>query len=240
MRIQTLFSTPARVKRTGARVFFGLILLLIAALLADCSASGTWKDVPEANNAVDYPAATWTSAAPRNSRSANRPDGWFFLSDPIRYIVIHTTEGSSESAVQRFQSHSSRVSAHYIISSDGRITQMVREKDIAWHSGNPKYNRHSIGIEHEVYASQPATLTDAMYRSSAALTRYLCLKYEIPMDREHIIGHNEVPDPKNPDRMGGVNGHTDPGQHWDWSYFMQLVTHGEQTQPPPGPGDFPG
>jgi N-acetyl-anhydromuramyl-L-alanine amidase AmpD len=68
-----------------------------------------------------------------------------------------------------------------------------------------------------------------MYRSSAALTRYLCLKYEIPMDRVHIIGHNEVPDPKNSDRLGGVDGHTDPGPHWNWSYFMQLVTQGTDT-----------
>ena len=115
---------------------------------------------------------------------------------------------------------------------------LVREKDIAWHAGNPKYNEHAIGIEHEAYSSQPGTLTDAMYRSSAALTRYLCLKYDIPMDREHIIGHNEVPNPNHPGQFGGVDGHTDPGPYWDWDYYMYLVTHGK-GEPPAGQGSSP-
>ncbi len=205
-------------------------MLLLATLLAGCGASGVRETAPSAFDAVGYPAATWNPAAPRNFRTATRPGGFFF-GDPITYIVIHTTEGSTASAIRRFQKPSERVSAHYIVSGDGRITQMVRERDIAWHSGNPEYNRHSIGIEHEAVSSQPATLTDAMYRSSAALTRHLCLKYEIPMDRDHIIGHNEVPDPKNPDRLGGIDRHTDPGPHWDWTYFMHLVTQGADTKP---------
>lgn len=237
MLSQTLSSAPARLMFVRACVISGLILLLISALLTGCAVPGTMENVPGSGATVDYPTANWISAAPGNFRIGNRPDGFFFFSDPITYIVIHTTEGSTGSAVRRFQNPSSRVSAHYIISGDGRITQMVRERDIAWHSGNRQYNRHSIGIELEAFSSQPATLTDAMYRTSAALTRYLCLKYEIPMDREHIIGHNEVPDPKNQDRLGGVDGHTDPGPHWDWSYFMQLVTQGDDTQPSANPED---
>lgn len=238
MLIQTRPSLLARLIAVHACVISWLILLLVLALLAGCAAPGARENVPPAGDPIDYAAANWDSAATRNFRPANRPDGFLF-GDPITYVVIHTTEGSTTSAIQRFQNPASRVSAHYVISRDGHITQLVRENDVAWHSGNPEYNRRSIGIEHEAFADQPPTLTDAMYRSSAALTRYLCLKYEIPMDREHIIGHNEVPDPKNPDRLGGVDGHTDPGPHWDWSYFMQLVTQGEETQPPASPGDLP-
>jgi hypothetical protein len=91
---------------------------------------------------------------------------------------------------------------------------MVREKDIAWHAGNWTYNTQSIGIEHEGWVSDASWYTDAMYRASAALTRNVCLKYGIPMDRSHIIGHSEVP---------GAT-HTDPGQYWNWTYYMQLVT----------------
>lgn len=235
MPIQKLCIALARLIAARERLTSGLTLLLIATLLTGCSAPGALENGPSSSATVDYPSANWISAEPGNFRSANRPEGLFFFSDPINYIVIHTTEGSTASAIRQFQNPSSRVSAHYIISGDGRITQMVRERDIAWHSGNRQYNRHSIGIEHEAFSSQPTTLTDAMYRSSAALTRYLCLKYEIPMDREHIIGHNEVPDPKNQDRLGGVDGHTDPGPYWDWSYFMQLVTQGDDTQPSANP-----
>jgi N-acetyl-anhydromuramyl-L-alanine amidase AmpD len=122
---------------------------------------------------------------------------------------------------------------------DGRVTQMVHEKDIALHTGNPHCNRRSIGIEREAFPGQPGTLTDAMYRSSAALTRYLCPKYDIPKDREHIIGHNRVPDPKNPERFGGVDGRTDPGLYWNWDYFIALVTHRDDKLPA-GQGYIPG
>ena len=37
-----------------------------------------------------------------------------------------------------------------------------------------------------------------MYRSSAQLSAYLAIKYLIPIDRKHFIGHNEVPDPNHP------------------------------------------
>ena len=112
------------------------------------------------------------------------------------------TQGSYAGAISWFQNPSSNVSAHYVIrSSDGAITQMVREKDIAWHAGNWTYNTQSIGIEHEGWVSSCTWFTDAMYRASAALARNIALKYGIPMNRNHIIGHNEVP---------GAT-HTDPG-----------------------------
>ncbi|MCY9512317.1 N-acetylmuramoyl-L-alanine amidase [Paenibacillus larvae] len=95
--------------------------------------------------------------------------------------------------------------------SDGDITQMVRDKDIAYHAREA--NSYSIGIEHEGYIDNPSWYTDTMYRSSAKLTAYLCDKYGIPKDRAHIQGHSEIPG----------NDHTDPGPNWDWNYYMSLV-----------------
>jgi hypothetical protein len=151
------------------------------------------------------------SPTPANRYSnANRPS-----SNPIDKIIIHVTQGSWSSAINWFLNSSAQVSAHYTVrSSDGFIGQSVREKDIAWHAGNWPYNQTSIGIEHEGYVSDPKWFTDAMYRSSAKLSAYLCKKYGIPVDRAHIIGHNEVP---NTD-------HTDPGGYWDWTTYMSYVT----------------
>jgi N-acetyl-anhydromuramyl-L-alanine amidase AmpD len=159
---------------------------------------------------ADYPPARWIPANPLNFTPAARP-----ASDPIRYIVIHVTQGSYASAIDWFQNPRSRVSAHYVIrSSDGEVTQLVREQDIAWHAGNWTYNTQSIGIEHEGFVNDCSWFTEAMYQSSAALTRALAARYAIPLDRQHIIGHVEVP---------GAT-HTDPGPCWDWAYYMQLVT----------------
>lgn len=170
---------------------------------------GRYEDVVTIAS-TDYGPALWTPADSGNYDVASRESDY-----PINYVVIHTMQGSYTSAINWFQNPSSNVSAHYVIrAGDGQVTQMVREKDIAWHAGNYSYNTQSIGIEHEGFVSDSSWYTDAMYKASAALTRNLCLKYGIPMDRAHIIGHNEVP---------GAT-HTDPGPNWDWAYYMALVT----------------
>jgi N-acetyl-anhydromuramyl-L-alanine amidase AmpD len=163
-----------------------------------------------ATQAMDYGPALWAPADPGNYTVASRESDF-----PINYVVIHTTQGSYSGTINWFQNPAANVSAHYVIrSSDGQITQMVREKDIAFHAGNWTYNTQSIGIEHEGFVDNPTWYTDAMYRASAALTRNICLKYGIPMTRSRIIGHFEVP---------GAT-HTDPGPNWNWTFYMQLVT----------------
>ena len=161
-------------------------------------------------NAMDYGPALWAPANSGNYTVANRES-----THPINYVVIHTTQGSYSGTISWFQNPASNVSAHYVIrSSDGQVTQMVREKDIAFHAGNWTYNTQSVGIEHEGFVNNPSWYTDAMYRASAALTRNICLKYGIPMTRSRIIAHSEVP---------GAT-HTDPGPNWNWTFYMQLVT----------------
>jgi len=139
------------------------------------------------------------------------PLGW----RNITYIVIHVMDGYIDSAVNWFKNPTSNVSTHYLISQEGDIVQMVREKDIAWHAGNWAYNQQSIGIEHEDQGNwnTPNWVPEKLYQTSAALVRSLCEKYGIPKDRAHIIGHTEVPGVVKPC----------PGPYWDWGYFMGLV-----------------
>ncbi len=142
----------------------------------------------------------------------------------IKYIVIHDTEGSYTGAINTFQNPTSYVSANYVIrSSDGAITEMVRPNDVSWAAGNWYVNMHAVNIEHEGFAAQGKTwYTAAMYRSSAALVRYLASKYAIPLNRAHILGHDDVPGPTNALTAGQ---HWDPGPFWNWNHFMALV-HG--------------
>ncbi|GAA2944977.1 N-acetylmuramoyl-L-alanine amidase [Streptomyces enissocaesilis] len=168
---------------------------------------GRYADVPAHDTGVsstDYAPALWVPA-----HSGNYTVG---RSAAITHVVVHVTQGSYAGSISWFQNPASKVSAHYLIrSSDGQVTQTVRDKDTAWHarSGNP----YSVGLEHEGYVDNPAWFTDAMYRSSAHLTRHLADRYGIPKDRAHIVGHVEVPG----------NDHTDPGPNWNWSYYMELV-----------------
>ncbi|MEU6406815.1 peptidoglycan recognition family protein [Streptomyces sp. NPDC046985] len=142
-------------------------------------------------------------------------------SQGIRYIVIHDTEGAWEGVINLIQDPT-YVSWNYTVrSTDGHIAQHVKAKDVAWHAGNWYVNAKSIGLEHEGFLAEPdAWYTEAMYRSSARLVRYLADKYGIPLDRQHILGHDTVPGP-TPSTIPGM--HTDPGPYWDWRHYFELL-----------------
>ncbi len=152
-----------------------------------------------------------------NYDHANRP-----YDLDVKYIVIHSTEGSYQSAIDHFQDPTSYVSCQYVIrSEDGAITQMVRNEDVAWCAGNWYVNTHSINIEHEGYAKDGETwYTEEMYQSSAELVRWLAEEFDIPLDRDHILGHDNIPT-VNPSRMAAQ--HSDPGPHWNWDHYMALL-----------------
>jgi N-acetylmuramoyl-L-alanine amidase/Bacterial Ig domain len=141
----------------------------------------------------------------------------------IDAIVIHDTEGRFIGSVRALQNARRDASAHFVVSRRGQIVQLVPVTDVAWHSGNRRWNLHSIGIEHEGWADRPGSYTRAEYQASAKLVAYLAHRWGIPLDRRHIIGHAEVPDPFHRGRYGGASHHTDPGPNWDWAYYMRLV-----------------
>ncbi len=168
--------------------------------------------VRAAADATDYAGAAWVPACSSNYTDSNRGPS------DIYYVVIHISEGSYAGTISWFQNCSSQVSAHYVVSKYGEVTQMVREADIAWHAGNWDYNVMSVGIEHEGHTTD-FDITDAEYQASAALTADICARNGIPTTRDYIIGHDEVP---------GA-GHSDPGPYWDWDYYMSLVNGGAAT-----------
>ncbi|MBW8804569.1 MAG: N-acetylmuramoyl-L-alanine amidase [Catenulisporales bacterium] len=158
---------------------------------------------------------------------ANRP-----ATTDIRYITLHDNEETNDGTLWLFHDPSYFASAHYEVrSEDGHVTQMMPTKDIAWDSANESFYQHSIGIEQEGYALTGATwYSEAMYRSTAALVRYLAAKYGIPLDRQHILGHDDIPGSSNT-RI--PTQHWDPGPYWNWSHFMDLLGAPIRPDAPP-------
>ncbi|WP_225821814.1 N-acetylmuramoyl-L-alanine amidase [Streptomyces naphthomycinicus] len=178
------------------------------ALLPDARA-GAATATATATATVDYPPAEWRAASSSNYTLSDRPDEY-----AVDRVIIHVTQETYADTLAIFGNPQKKVSAHYLVrSADGHVAQCVHEADIAWHAGNWTYNTRSIGIEHEGWVDQPAYFTDALYEQSAKLTAAICAKYRIPRDREHIIGHYQVP---------GTD-HDDPGPGWDWVRYIRLV-----------------
>ncbi len=132
----------------------------------------------------------------------------------VDFIVIHYTEISYARTLIAFHNPNSYVSAHYVVRNDGHIAQIVGEADTAWHAGNSWYNDHSVGIEIEKSDESNPDFTVQEYLAAAQLVCDISARHDIPLDRDHIIGHNEVP--------GST--HTDPGPTWGWDHFMYLVS----------------
>lgn len=153
-----------------------------------------------------------------NYNFANRPQDGI----AIRYVVIHNTEEPYNRTLEIFRDPAKYVSVHYVINTDGSIVQMVPTRDIAWHGGNDYVYSHAIGIEHVGYAIEGATwYTNEMYQASARLVRHLASQYHIPLDRGHIIGHDEIPG-RLPQHQALM--HWDPGPFWDWGRYMALLS----------------
>lgn len=157
---------------------------------------------------AEYPwAVGFIPAAKTNFSEMNR------TAADIDRIVIHITGGTNVgSAINTFaaKTNKKKTSAHYVVSHEGLVYQMVKEKDRAHHAGSTA-NRRSIGIEHA--ASNKVGATNDQYWASAYLVRYLANKYGVPTDRTHILGHQEI----------ATTNHNCPGPLWNWGEYMMRL-----------------
>ncbi|MFF5974570.1 N-acetylmuramoyl-L-alanine amidase [Streptomyces sp. NPDC012769] len=211
---------------TGRRAFLvgGTVAVVGTVALAREELARFWWRLPgmektRVEGELDHKGAEWTGASRANWRRADRPDDYV-----IDRVVIHVVQGSYASAVKVFKDPGHGAATHYVVRKDGHVAQMIRELDVAFHAGNRDMNERSVGIEHEGFVDRPEGFTKAMYEASARLTAGICARHGIPVDREHIIGHVEVP---------GTD-HTDPGPHWDWDRYMPLVRRERAKLPSAG------
>ncbi|MGA5494135.1 N-acetylmuramoyl-L-alanine amidase [Streptomyces cinereoruber] len=188
----------------------------LAASFASTATTPT-PECPSGLNCTFTPVRTDPGGA-RNYTLGDRPNQGV----DIRQIVIHDTEGPYQGSLDALTNPKGSGSAHYLIrAQDGQVTQMLENKQLAWHAGNWTHNMHSIGVEHEGYAIKEGSwYTEPQYRSSAELVKFLAAKYGVPIDREHIIGHDEVA-LQTDNRLSSL--HWDAGPYWDWNYYMSLL-----------------
>ncbi len=130
------------------------------------------------------------------------------------------------------------IGINYIIDRDGTVFCYLPENRAAWHAGEGEFNgeerltnrmnMYSIGIEVLAIGSESDMAqyltsyeyrsldsdfygyTEAQYVSLKLLTEDICARHNIPMDRNHIIGHEEYSPEKS-----------DPGELFDWGRIVE-------------------
>lgn len=136
-------------------------------------------------------------------------------------MVIHSTRGQGatpdaelQGTLGWFRNPSSQVSANAVIGQDGSV-YMTNPDAVAWHAG--ENNGNYFGVELVQSAKDAADgkpFTDAQYASLAALTQQMSQRYGFPIDRQHIVGHEEL-------EQGRRGGKTDPGPTFNWNRYIQ-------------------
>jgi len=122
-----------------------------------------------------------------------------------RGVVLHTSVGSAAGTLGWFARPESGVSAHFVVGLDGALFSVVAEEDTARHAGRPHQptawflhdgvdpNEVTIGIEFvDDGDPQGVRRPDAQYTTGAELLWVLGLRWSIPLDRDHVVGHREI------------------------------------------------
>ena len=126
-----------------------------------------------------------------------------------KWVILHyTAMNSAAEAIERLCDPVHQVSAHYVISESGAVTQLVSDDMRAWHAGQSYWqgcrdmNSASIGIElcNRGYHPFPAP----QIRALITLLSGVCTRNDIPPNS--VIGHADI----------ALGRKADPGARFDW------------------------
>lgn len=133
----------------------------------------------------------------------------FNLRKPQYVIIHHTSQNSLKQTVRTFTMERTQVSAHYVISRDGKVQHMLNDYLRAWQAGKGKWNNIedmnscSIGIELDNNGIEP--FTDKQIDALISVLQALKERFGIP--QSNFIGHGDyAPVRKN-----------DPNVHFPWA-----------------------
>ena len=145
-------------------------------------------------------------------------------------IIMHYTGMETMTAArERLTDPTSKVSAHYLVDTNGTVFDLVPEDKRAWHAGlsfwhgETDINSHSIGVEmvntgHE-FGYKP--FPDAQMQAVLTLCHGIQSRHKI----EHVLGHSDIA----PERK------KDPGELFNWEW---LAGQGVGLWPKPTESDI--
>ena len=117
---------------------------------------------------------------------------------PVRWIVLHSTEGRLNGALEWLCNRESRVSADFVVSRAGVIFKLTPDVGswYTWHAGRSLFhglaniNRVSVGIELEHCAGE--SWPDWQVDSAARLCGWLATQFGLDLRDNPIQSHRAV------------------------------------------------
>ncbi|AOF91141.1 N-acetylmuramoyl-L-alanine amidase [Sinorhizobium sp. RAC02] len=168
----------------------------------------------------DYLGATAAPSPNFGERAGGR--------EPDIILLHYTGMETADGALKWLRAPESQVSCHYFVHEDGRVEQLVREADRAWHAGKSLWkgeadiNSASIGVE-IANAGHPGGLPDFPEAQVNAVVE-LCLdcgrRWKITPER--VLAHSDVA----PIRK------VDPGEKFPWNR-LHAAGVGHWVEPSP-------
>lgn len=151
----------------------------------------------------------------------------------INKVVLHHNDGnlSIRGCYDVWQTR--QASAHYQVDANGRIGQLVHDKDTAWHAGNLAVNRTSIGIEHADISRNPYRISDATLENGAHLTAAICRFYGLgrPQWMVNVFPHKAFSSTECPASIAGSQNAQYMARAQAWYDAMANGTSPAPSQP---------
>lgn len=157
----------------------------------------------------------------------------------VEFIGIHHNAGNL-SIQQTYNVWQSRqASAHYQVDINGRIGQLVWDRDTAWALGNFDANQRSINIEHanNTGAAGGWTVSEATLDNGAHLVAALCKLFKLgrPVWGQNVRPHSQISPTACPGALAGAqrDAYMARAQYW----YDQMT--GSKPAPAPQPAPQP-
>ena len=135
----------------------------------------------------------------------------------IQSVIIHYTGMETSSAsIRRLKSKKSKVSCHYLIDNSGKIIQMVKDQDIAWHAGisywngKTNLNNTSIGIELQNKGEEFGYEKFRNRQITSLIELISVIKQKYNICDAFILGHSDI----------APNRKIDPGYFFPWNQLF--------------------
>ena len=153
----------------------------------------------------------------------------------VQYFVVHHAADTRapEVQVQRFMSPNDReVSPTWFIGADGTARKIVHPDDRQWTTGRI-IDQQAVTVETQNTTGAPAWgISVAAHEQIAQLVAWAAKRYGFPIDRDHVLGHNEARAKLDP----SIGATACPGPSMDLDWIVKRAQEHAAGNPPPAPG----